>query len=138
LVLSQSCGGRKVSPPISSVLTPTIAASNSPLVRGGRLPTQAVGSCLPPQNDSGLPAPRPCIVARTSSPRATSGTTSPPTCGPLPPWPARDVCAPPAGDRRGPTQHLSAPRSGPPPPAENPQTNCPACRCLPAAAVRRW
>src|SRR2546422_6772884 len=37
-------------------------------------------SVLRPQNDSGSPAKRPCIVARNSSPRATSGTTAWPAC----------------------------------------------------------
>ena len=72
-------------------------------------PLNASVSVLPPQNDSGSPAPRPCTVARTSSPRATSGTTSPPVCALPLPWPGRDVCAPP-GDHRSAQLRVTAHR----------------------------
>jgi hypothetical protein len=45
-----------IPPSISSGLAPMILASNSPLVQGGRLPTQTIGSVTrQPRNDSGLP-----------------------------------------------------------------------------------
>src|SRR5271165_765965 len=126
-VLLESRGGRRVPPAISSVRAPMICASNSPLFRGGRLPTQPVGSVLPPQDDSGSPARPPCTVARTSSLRATSGTTSPPACAPPPLWLERDACARPDDDRSGPARRRSAPPSVPLPPAESAETDCPVC-----------
>src|SRR5437667_2124074 len=69
LGFSQSRGGRKVSPSISSVRAPTIAASNSPLIgEAGCLLKRSVSVFRPP-NDSGSPAQRPCTVARNSSSR---------------------------------------------------------------------
>ena len=92
-----SRGGRRVPPPISSVLS----CNHDSFIRtprsSGRLPTKHSVSVFPPQNDSGSPAQRPCTVTRTSSLRATSDTTS---------WPvsatatlARARCSPP-GDGR--------------------------------------
>src|ERR1700758_4727722 len=88
-----------------------------PARRGGRLPTQAVGSSFRPRNDSGSPTPSPCTVARTSTPRATSDTISWPAFAPPLLSPARDACAPPGGDRSGPTRHPCAPPTAPLPPA---------------------
>jgi hypothetical protein len=94
-----SRGGRRVPPPISSVLS----CNHDSFIRtprsSGRLPTKHSVSVFPPQNDSGSPAQRPCTVTRTSSLRATSDTTSWPVSAPLPPWRERDVRAPP-GDGR--------------------------------------
>ena len=118
-MFSQSCGGRRVSPPISSVRAPTIVASNSPLVGEAGCPLKASVSVLRPQNDSGSPAQRPCTVARTSSPRATSGTTSWLACGRPPLSPVPDACASPTGDRSGPARCHSAPHSVPLPPARS-------------------
>src|SRR6266568_1321073 len=50
LVFSQSRGGRKVSPSISSVRAPTIAASNSPLIgEAGCLLKRPVSVFRPPR-----------------------------------------------------------------------------------------
>src|SRR5439155_9039717 len=127
LVLSQSRGGRKVSPSISSVRAPTIAASNSPLIGEAGCLLKPSVSVYRPQNDSGSPAPRPCTVARNSSSRATSDTTWWPACAPPLPWPGRDVCAPPGDDKSGPVRRHNAPPTVPLPPARNAETNCPAC-----------
>jgi hypothetical protein len=66
-----SRGGRRVPPPISSVLS----CNHDSFIRtprsSGRLPTKHSVSVFPPQNDSGSPAQRPCTVTRTSSLRAT-------------------------------------------------------------------
>src|SRR6266566_3641946 len=66
LVFSQSRGGHKVSPSISSVRAPSIAASNSPLIGEAGCPLKRSVSVFPPQNGSGSPAQRPCTVARNS------------------------------------------------------------------------
>src|SRR5437879_12170142 len=75
LMFSQSRGGPKVSPYISSVRAPTLAASNSPLSGEAGCQLMRPVSVVRPQNDSGSPAPRPCTVARTSRPRATDDAT---------------------------------------------------------------
>jgi hypothetical protein len=112
-----------------------------PAPRGGGLPGQALGSVVPPWNDSGSPARPPCIVARTSSPGATSATTSPPVCVPPPLWPERDVCAWPGDDRSVPTRRHSAPLTGPPPQRQHHGQRrhrpTPGCVCDFTAAGRR-
>ena len=103
----KSGSGRKVSLSISSVLAPMIPVSNSPPHAGRPAAHSSDRSNLRPQNDSGSPAPRPYTVARRSSLRATSGTTSPPACAPPLLSPDHGACALPADDRSALTRHRS-------------------------------
>ena len=136
---------RKVSPLISSVLAPKIAASNSPhFGEAGCLFKVSVPSR--PRNDSGSPAHglaqlrvRPVFAQHQVQPhRQLAGHRHPSTALRAGFSPARDACAPPAGDRSGPARRHSVPPTVRLPPAKNARTDCLAYSCVPVAAVRRW
>src|SRR5579872_4147374 len=97
------------------------------LIEGGRVPTQALGLNLRPQNDSGGPASERPDAAGTAGSLAASRTSLPPACARPSPWPVRDVDAPPAGDNPAATLHRTAQRSAPPPPTAYAERCCLAC-----------
>src|ERR1700692_3175971 len=127
---TESIGETMIAPPsISSVsYSDHDSLLRTPsLVEGGRVPTQALGLNLRPQNDSGGPAyERPGAAGTAGSPAASS-TSLPPACARPSPWPALDVDAPPAGHSPAATLGRTAQRSAPPPPKACASWCCLAC-----------
>src|ERR1700719_1755597 len=99
---TESIGETMIAPPsISSVsYSDHDSLLRTPsLVEGGRVPTQALGLNLRPQNDSGGPAyERPGAAGTAGSPAASS-TSVRPACGPPSLWPAPNVSASSNADR---------------------------------------